>query len=375
MYETINRYIDRLLAESTPAVPLWNVENIRAGKSPKWNYVDGCMMTALLRLYEISGDKKYLDFVDNFINFYVNEDGSILGYDPGDCNLDDINEGRVLFDLLRLTGKEKYRRAIELLKSQLDNQPRTKTGNFWHKLIYPNQIWLDGIYMAQPFLCRYATEFADGDYSDIEKQIVNVYSLMFNRRKGLYYHGIDISLQVFWANKKTGLSESFWLRAIGWYLVALADILGYIKEGKTKERLTKVFLRSIDGIAQYVDSKEKMLFQVVDAGKREGNYLETSGSCMVAYAMLKGARLGVLNKKYAALGQEIFDGVCTKYLSENKDGQLNLDGICLVAGLGPENNTRRNGKFEYYISEPVVANDAKGVAPFILAYTELLAKK
>jgi unsaturated rhamnogalacturonyl hydrolase len=375
MYETINRYIDRLLSESTPAVPLWNVENIRAGKSPKWNYVDGCMMTALLRLYEISGDKKYLDFVDNFINFYVNEDGSILGYDPADCNLDDINEGRVLFDLYRLTGKEKYRRAIDLLKSQLDNQPRTKTGNFWHKLIYPNQIWLDGIYMAQPFLCRYATEFADGDYSDIEKQIVNVYSLMFNRRKGLYYHGIDISLQVFWANKKTGLSESFWLRAIGWYLVALADILGFMKDGKSKERLTKVFLRSIDGIAQYVDSKEKMLFQVVDAGKREGNYLETSGSCMVAYAMLKGARLGVLNKKYAALGQEIFDGVCKKYLSENKEGQLNLDGICLVAGLGPENNTRRNGKFEYYISEPVVSNDAKGVAPFILAYTELLAKK
>ena len=114
-----------------------------------------------------------------------------------------------------------------------------------------------------------------------------------------------------------------------------------------------------------------MFWQVVDQKNRKGNYLETSGSAMIAYAMMKGARLGLVDKKYSALGKSIFDGICKEYLTE-KEGKLNLGGICLMAGLGPENNPKRDGTFEYYVSEPVVENDAKGTGPFVMAYTEVM---
>lgn len=363
-------YINRLLAESTPECPLWNIESVRQGKKPSWNYIDGCMMTALWRFYITSGDKRFFDFVKNYIDYFVGADGSIKTYDMQKFNLDDINEGRVLFDLYGATGDERYHTAIEALALQLKNQPRTSTGNFWHKKIYPDQIWLDGIYMAQVFLCRYQTAFGGADYSDMLSQIKNVRKLMFDENKKLYYHGIDCSQKAFWANEK-GLSHSFWLRSIGWFLVALADICEYCRDKKVVKQIGKILAEAVEGVAQYIDAQSGMLFQVVDKIGEEGNYPETSGSCMVAYAMLKGARLGVLPQKYAQTGREIFDGVCKKYLKVSSDGQLNLGGICLVAGLGPENNRRRDGSYAYYISEPVVQNDAKGVAPLIMCYSEI----
>lgn len=371
MYDKIEKYVDYLIDNSTPECPYWNIESIRQGKQPHWNYIDGCMMTALWNLYILTGSHKYRRFVLSFVDYYVRDDGALLGYDIDKYNLDDVNEGRVLFDLYGATGKQKYLKAIKLLKKQLDGQPRTNTGNFWHKLIYPNQIWLDGVYMAQVFSCRYQTAFGGCDYSDVVKQFESVHRLMFDRDKRLYYHGIDCSKEAFWADKNTGLSQSFWLRSIGWYLVALVDVLEYCHDKKARARLSKIFTEAIDGISQYVDGKSKMLYQVVDQGGRRGNYLETSGSSMVAYAMLKGARLGYLDKQYSVLGKAIFDGICKRYLTVAEDGTLNLDGICLVAGLGPQNNPRRDGTFDYYISEPVVSNDAKGVAPFVLCYTEI----
>ena len=322
MYQNIDKYIERLITESTPDLPIWNIESIRQGKKPHWNYIDGCMITSLLALCEITGEKKYFDFAESFIDYYVADDGSILGYDVEKYNLDDLNEGRVLFELYRKTGKEKYRTAIENQKKQLDGQPRTCTNNFWHKLIYPNQIWLDGIYMAQVFSTLYAKEYGGRDYSDMLCQIENVNRYMRDEKSGLYYHGLDCSKSIFWADKESGL---YW--------------------------------------------------QVVDQPGREGNYLETSGSSMIAYAFIKGARLGVLSPEYRTFGKETFDGICQRYLKTNEQGELNLGGICLVAGLGPDNNRRRDGSYEYYISEPVVENDAKGVAPFLLCYTEILRMK
>lgn len=371
MYDKIEKYVDYLIDNSTPECPYWNIESIRQGKQPHWNYIDGCMMTALWNLYILTGSHKYRRFVLKFVDYYVRDDGTLLGYDIDKYNLDDVNEGRVLFDLYGATGKQKYLKAINLLKKQLDGQPRTVTGNFWHKLIYPNQIWLDGVYMAQVFSCRYQTAFGGCDYSDVVGQFESVHRQMFDKDKRLYYHGIDCSKEAFWADKRTGLSKSFWLRSIGWYLVALVDVLEYCHDKKARARLSKIFTEAIDGISGYVDKSEKMLYQVVDQGKRQGNYLETSGSSMVAYAMLKGARLGYLDSKYSVLGKEIFDGICKRYLTVSDDGALTLGGICLVAGLGPQNNTRRDGTFEYYVSEPVVSNDAKGVAPFVLCYTEI----
>ena len=371
MYEKIESFIERLIDGSSPDRPLWNIEKIKLGKPPAWNYIDGCMITALLSAAEITGDKKYSDFAEKFINYYISDDGSIRGYTIDNFNLDDINEGRVLFDLYSATGKEKYKNAILLLREQLEKQPRTITGSFWHKKIYPHQVWLDGIYMAQVFYVRFQQAFGGGSITDTMHQIRNVRQYMFDEDKKLLYHGLDCSKSIFWADKKTGLSSSFWLRAIGWFTVALADIIGYLDDGSDRDEICGIFREVIAGIEQYADPETGMYWQVVDQGGREGNYLETSGSSMIAYAMMKGARLGVLDNKYAQQGRKTFDGICEKYLKFDDNGELNLGGICLMAGLGPDGDRRRDGSFEYYISEPVVENDAKGVAPFVLCYTEV----
>lgn len=370
MYENIDAYVLRLIRESSPQRTIWNVERIRQGKPASWNYIDGCMMTALLAMSDITGEGQYFDFAEHFIDDFVAEDGSIRSYEPEKFNLDDINEGRVLFSLLEKTGKEKYRKAAALLRRQLEQQPRTYEGNFWHKAIYPNQVWLDGIYMAQPFYALYEKHLGSGDFRDTVSQIETVRRRMFDEEKHLYYHGYDASRSAFWADPVTGRSKNFWLRSIGWFAVALADLLEILPEGEDREKLRKIFAELMEGAARYADKETGLYWQVVDQGGREGNYLETSGSSMLAYAMLKGVRLGALEKEYAAKGQKTFRGIVEKYLSFT-DGDLNLGGICLVAGLGPETNRRRDGSYEYYISEPVVANDAKGVAPFLLCYTEI----
>ena len=371
MYEKIDAYINRLIEDSTPDMPIWNIESIRQGKKPHWNYIDGCMITAFLEIAAIKGDDRYFEFAERFIDYYVSEDGTILGYSKEKYNLDDVNEGRVLFELYEKTGKGKYRLAIEKQREHLLSQPRTETGNFWHKLIYPNQIWLDGIYMAQVFSAKYAKTFGGGDYSDVVMQIKNVRKYMFDETAKLYYHGLDCSREAFWADKETGLSRNFWLRAIGWFTVAMIDIIE-IADGEARREISEIFRELMEGVINYRDPESKMYYQVVNMQGREGNYLETSGSSMIAYAMMKGARLGVLDESFRKLGEETFDGICNRYLDFDKDGKLNLGGICLVAGLGPENNPRRDGSYEYYISEPVVENDAKGVAPFVLCYTEIL---
>jgi unsaturated rhamnogalacturonyl hydrolase len=198
---------------------------------------------------------------------------------------------------------------------------------------------------------------------------------MYDKTKRLYYHGWDYSKQAFWADKTTGHSKSFWLRSIGWYTVGLVDVISYMADEAKEEKatLTNIFKNTIEGLEQYIDPEYHMFYQVVDQMGRSGNYLETSGSSMIAYAMMKGAHLGLIDARFAEVGKQVFDGICNKYLTDT-DGKLNLGGICLVAGLGPENNRRRDGTFEYYISEPVVENDAKGTGPFVMAYTQLLQK-
>lgn len=371
-YNIIDKYIDRLIEDTKPEAPIWNIENIRQGKKPAWNYIDGCMMTSLYSIYKLTGEKRYLDFIDKFVDYYVFDDGSIRGYSVETYNLDNLNEGRILFDLVKETGKEKYKKAIALLYSQIENQPRAESGNFWHKQVYPHQVWLDGIYMSEVFYTRYVNEIGGGDFSEIIKQFNAVYDNMYDKQKRLYYHGWDVSKKAFWADDETGLSKNFWLRAIGWYTVGLIDVLGYLPESAKEEKksLGKIFKDTIEGLEAYIDPQTKMLWQVPNFIGKEGNYPETSGSSMIAYAMMKGARLGYVDKRFSAVGKEVFEGICNKYLTE-RDGKLNLGGICLVAGLGPESNKRRNGSYEYYISEPVVENDAKGTGPFVMAYTEI----
>ncbi len=370
MYEEIDAYVRGLIEKSSPSHTAWNIESVREGRPASWNYIDGCMITALLAMSDITGDARYFDFAESFIDWFVLDDGTIRTYDRKKYNLDDINEGRVLFPLYAKTGKEKYKKAAGNLYRQIQEQPRTFEGNFWHKAIYPNQVWLDGLYMAQPFYALYETSFGSGDVSDTLSQIANVRLRMFDEARKLYYHGYDATRTIFWADPVTGCSKNFWLRSVGWFSVALVDLCEILPNGAGRDRLCEIFNELIAGVAPYADKETGLYWQVVDQGGREGNYLETSGSSMLAYSMLKGARLGVLPKEYAAKGEKTFRGIVDKYLSFT-DGELNLGGICLVAGLGPEDNPRRDGSYEYYISEPVVENDAKGVAPFVLCYTEI----
>lgn len=372
-YDQIDAYVHSLIRNSSPEVTAWNIEKARAGKKANWNYIDGCMLGALLEFSRITGDPSGFEFVERFVSSFVLEDGTIRTWEKDKQTLDDINEGRVLFELYEKTGKEKYRLAADALHAALMEQPRTHEGSFWHKKIYPHQVWLDGIYMAQVFEALHQKHFGKADYGDILAQLRIVRERMFDEEKRLYIHGYDASREAFWADRETGRSQSFWLRAMGWFAAALADLCEILPEDKAHD-LPRVLLREMmEGVAAYADEATGMYYQVVDQGTREGNYLETSGSSMIAYAMLKGARLGVLDQKYAAKGQKTFDGIVKRYLSF--DGEtMNLGGICLVAGLGPQSDRRRDGTYAYYISEPVVQNDAKGAAPLVMCYMEIIRR-
>ena len=374
--DAIERYIDELLEKSTLDYPAWNIEKMKMGVKSKWNYIDGCMIKAILEMYEITKDKKYFDFADAYIDHRVFEDGTIDGYSIGEKNIDNVNAGKTLFDLYDLTGKEKYRKAIDLVYSQIEIMPRCDipSKNFWHKDIYPNQVWLDGMYMGQPFYMEYETRFNDRkNYKDIFDQFEYVIENLKNPINGLYFHAIDTSKEAFWCDKVTGLSQHSWLRAIGWYSMALLDTLDNVENSDHKydeecEMMKKAYRELLTAMLNYQD-ESGMWYQVVNYGGMDKNYLETSGSAIMAYSMLKGYREGYLDEKFKEAGFRAFDGICDKYLN-TEQGNMSLDGICLVAGLG--GNTRRPGTYDYYMSEPIVKDDAKGVGPFLLAYTEVL---
>ncbi len=368
--DVIERYINELMEKSTPDRPVWNIEKILQGEKAGWNYIDGCMIKAILEMYSITKDSKYLEFADTFIDYRVKEDGSIEGYDVEELNIDNVNAGKTLFELYDLTGKEKYRKAIDLVYSQIEKMPRTKEGNFWHKNIYPNQVWLDGLYMCQPFYMEYEDRFHDRkNCEDIYSQFANITKHMKDSETGLYYHAYDSSREMFWCDKVTGLSQNFWLRALGWYSMALLDTMDKDshKEQGALHQMKEAFKSLIDAMLNYQDLSG-MWYQVVNLGGMEKNYLETSGSAIFSYAILKGVRLGYLPEAYAEYGKKAFEGICKTYL-HMEEGNMSLGGICLVAGLGGKD--RRDGTFQYYMSEPVVKDDAKGVGPFLLAYTEM----
>ncbi|MBR1861282.1 MAG: glycoside hydrolase family 88 protein [Lachnospiraceae bacterium] len=371
----IQNYIEYLLDNSSAERPMWNKELVSSDRPNKWNYIDGCMITALLSLYEYTGEDRYYNFAKAFIDYFVREDGTISTYSVDEYNLDNINTASNLFYLYELTGDEKYKKALDLVRSQLDSMPRTKEGSFWHKNIYPNQVWLDGLYMAEPFYMRYETKFRKMEKcGDVLLQFKNVEKNMKDPVTGLYFHGYDESRQMYWADKETGCSANFWLRSIGWFALALVETESATDETLYYEKryFGKLLENLIDALIPFQD-ESGMFYQVVDRADAEGNYLETSGTALLSYAILKAVRLRYISPKYAKVGEKAFDGIIDKYLYEQEDGTLGLKGICLVAGLGGKN--RRDGSLEYYFSEPVVENEAKGVAPFLLAYTEILRRR
>lgn len=341
-----------------------------------WNYEDGCVLMGSVLLYKVTGNNYYKDFIVNYMKDFINEDGSINHFEKEQYNIDSINTGKILFFLYNETKEEKYRKAIDTIMDQLKTHPRTKSNNFWHKNIYPNQIWLDGLYMAQPFYMAYETNFNNKEnYRDIINQFENTRKFLFNDDKQLYYHGYDEARIQPWADKETGLSKNFWLRAMGWYLMALIDTMDEMSEEifEQYKTLESLFKECISGILQYQDEESKLFYQLIDRKDVKNNYLETSGSAMVAYAILKGCRMGVLHKdKYQHIGEEIVIS-----LLENKlilvGNELKLTDMCSVAGLGPGDT--RDGSVEYYLSEPIVCDDHKGTGAFMMAYAQMLLLK
>lgn len=366
----LHEYVRRLMQRSTAEQPAWNLELQRSGQPNKWNYIDGCMIRAILALYEISQEKACLDFAQAFVDSFVMEDGRIRTYKIEEFNLDNVCPARNLITLYQYTGEEKYKLAMQQVRQQLTRMPRTRAGSFWHKKIYPWQVWLDGLYMAQPFYMAYETQFNHmKGCRDSFLQFLNVEKFM-KKPNGLYFHGYDESRQMYWADPRTGCSPHCWLRALGWLAAALVDTLEVMDEQMYYEkRHLERMLQELAAAVLLWQQPNGMFYQVIDYPLAPGNYWESSGTALMAYAFLKGKRLGFLSSGIAEAGRLAFSGLTQTCLKQDETGDLSLGGICLVAGLGGPRH--RDGSLQYYFSEPVVENEAKGIAPLLLAYTEL----
>lgn len=335
----------------------------------KWHYEHGLVLYASLKAAELYGDDSVYPWVYSMYDPMIAADGSIATYREGEYNLDQINAGRALFILYDKSGEERFIRAAARLRSQLETQPRCRNGVYWHKEIYPWQIWLDGLYMEGPFNIEWAKRHGDmAEMEDVVRQLVTTYSTMRDGATGLLYHCYDESRGMKWSDDATGLSPHFWSRSIGWYLMAAVDVLDYLPKNHAGRDSIIEIIKDLSLSILPFQSKEGMWYQVTDEGEREGNYLETSGTAMFAYSFFKGVRMGYLSQSYLAPARKALEGIKEKYLSEDGSGELHLGGICSVAGLG--GNPYRDGSFRYYISEKVVSDDFKGVGPFILACTE-----
>lgn len=371
--DKIDKYISDYIGDFKPSYVTDFNSSFTNKQTDKWNYEDGCVLMGAWQLYQATKEEHYKDFIMNYVDNAISEDGVIKEYEEELYNIDSVAPGRVLFLAYDETGNEKYKKAIEALIQQLRNHPRTNCGNFWHKNIYPNQIWLDGLYMAQPFYMMYETRFNNKEnYNDIINQFKNVRKYIYNKEKGLYYHAYDEAKVQMWADKETGLSPNFWIRSMGWYLMAIIDTMDEMdkEDSEVYNYLKTLFQEAIDGILQYQDKESKLFYQVIDRADVENNYLETSGSSMIAYAIMKGARLEVLDKdKYSIIGKEILENLFEQKLI-NVDGKLSLTGICGVAGLGPKDT--RDGSVEYYLSEPIVSDEQKAVGATMMAYAQYL---
>ena len=353
-------------------------EQFRKTDRNMWNYEDGCVLIGLRAMYQATGDNFYLNALRSFTDRYIEVDGNIRNYVAAEYNLDCIPAGCVLYTLYDKTCEPRYRKAIETLEEQLRHQPRTPCGSFWHKAIYPNQVWLDGLYMGLPFHANYAIRFGDESaLDDIMLQFRNARKYLYDEKTGLYYHAWNETKDVFWADPKTGLSPNFWTRAIGWYLMALADIYGMIPDNRTDliDEMAALWKEAIDGMLRWQEKDSGLFYQLPALPNEKRNYLETSGSLMVAYSLLKGARLDVLTEpEYRAAGEKILVGIELRKFTVH-DGKVELHGICKGAGLGPTGNLHRNGTVDYYLSEDVVHDEQKGVGVCMMAYAEYLQAK
>lgn len=337
----------------------------------RWDYSVGLFTLSLLKLNERSADPRYVQYAKDVIGSFITPEGQIQTYKPEEYNIDHINPGKTVLALYRLTKEERYKKAADLLRKQLDTHPRTSEGGFWHKQRYPHQMWLDGIYMGSPFYAEYL-QFSKANglaLDDVTKQIRLIDKHTYNAKTGLNHHGWDESKQQDWADKTTGVSPNFWGRSMGWYGMALVDVLDfYPKKHPARKEIIALIKKLCDGIIKYQDKTSGLWYQVLDQGTREGNYLEATASCMFVYTMTKAINQGYLSRKdYEPAILQGYRGIIEQLIKKDEKGRISLTRCCSVAGLG----YGRDGSFAYYIKEPVIDNDLKGVGPFILAGLEL----
>jgi unsaturated rhamnogalacturonyl hydrolase len=340
------------------------------GKPAKWTYDQGVILKGIEGLWQQTGDGQYFDYMQKSMDVLVDNNGNIRTYKFENFTLDNILCGRILLTLFEVTGKQKYYKAASTLREQLRQQPRLSDGGFWHKKIYPSQMWLDGLYMAEPFYAEWAQTFhEDSDFNDIANQFILMEKHARDAKTGLLYHGYDESKKEMWANKTTGLSQNFWGRAMGWYGMGLVDALQYFpKDHPKRKELIDILNRFAAAVTKVQDHKTGLWWDVLNYPNRKGNYPEASASCMFVYALAKGVRLGYLPSSYLPAAKKGYDGIIKKFIT-NDDGQTNLEGTVSVSGLGGK--PYRDGSYDYYIHEKVVTNDPKGVGAFLLASDEM----
>ena len=346
-----------------------------SGGRLKWSCTTGIELEAFLDVYEDGGNEKIYDFVHRWHDALVQPDGSILTYSVDKYDVDLICPGRSLYRFYDKTGEEKYRKAIELLKTQIDAQPRTSEGAFWHKLIYPHQVWLDGVYMSCPFYAEYATRYMEGEEQlEAYREIVNEFMVAarhtYDPQTKLYRHAWDESRSMPWADPETGQSQHCWGMALGWYCMAIVEVLDYLPESLAEERAYLVgLLQSIcNELPKWADEETGVWYQVLDCPGQPGNYLEATCSAMFSYTYLKAVRKGYLDASWKNYAARLYIDVVNAFISSDDEGRLSIDMCCSVGGLGGSDN--RMGDYAYYLSEPVRSNDSKGVAPFIWASLE-----
>jgi len=357
--------------------PAWSVRtaNTVMARHPllsrRWHYEPGVVLLAMCRLWRETGDRKYYDYVRSNIDAFIGPDGEIRTYRLDEYNIDQINEGKLLFPLYETTGDVRYSKAAFLLRKQLATQPRTAEGGFWHKLVYPQQMWLDGAYMALPFYAEFARRFDEpNSLDDVAYQLALIGSHTRDPRTGLFYHGWDETRSQRWADSETGCSPHFWGRAVGWYAMTFPDVLDHFPEDHPQlGNLLAIFRGLAAAVISVQDKASGVWYQILDQDGRDGNYLEASASCMFVYALAKGVRKGYLDPSALDVARRGYGGILSQFVTVSDPGLVSLHRICSVGGLGGK--PYRDGSFEYYVGEKILSNDFKGVGAFMLASLEM----
>jgi len=354
------------------AMQRWPEGNLNEDHSPQvWQYQEGTLLQGMTATWRRSGNEKYYEYIRQAVNHVVDKDGKIVSYSIAEHSLDQVLMGRQVMMLYEITGESRYLKAAQTLRAQLAEQPRTTAGGFWHKQIYPSQMWLDSLYMGEPFYAAYAKKFQEPqDFDDIAQQFIVMEQHARDARTGLLYHGWDESKQQKWADPQTGLSSQFWSRAMGWYAMGLLDTLEIFPAKHPKRaELIAILKRLASPLAKYQDPKTGVWYQIMDKPNENGNYRESSASSMFVYVFAKGARLGYLPEKYKKAAKKGWDGIQKEFVETDTSGNLHITHI--VKGVGLGGKPYRDGSYAYYIGEKVVSDEPKGIGAFLLAASEV----